>query len=130
MNAQSTHPIQPSNNPKTDRPKSPRPRPSVASLFAGIGMRFLNSVCKLWFDGENRYNKPMRTLFHTSHPNLAQALRRDQKWTQISAKLHGDNKLRCIQSLAKGRKRSGGAAGYGGHFRAVQGFRYLGDDFE
>lgn len=48
---------------------------------AGIGMRFLNAVCEHWLKGENRYDKPMRTIFHTSHPNLAQALRRDPKWT-------------------------------------------------
>ena len=36
---------------------------------AGIGMRFLNQICEHWLNGENRYNKPMRTIFHTSHPN-------------------------------------------------------------
>lgn len=97
---------------------------------AGIGMRFLNRICEHWLNGENRYNKPMRTIFHTSHPNLANALRRDKKWTQISAKLHGDNKLRCIKTLAKSRKKGSGQSGYGGHFRAVQGFRYLGDNHD
>ncbi len=93
----------------------------------GVGMRFLNTICQMWLDGKNRYNKPLRTIFHTSHPNLAQALRRDKKWTQISAKLHGENKLASIRSL----KKSGTmGSGFGGHFRAVQGFRYLGADFE
>lgn len=98
---------------------------------AGIGMRFLNHLCALWRRGENRYGRPMPTLFHTSHPGLATALRRDPKWTQVSAKLHGDNKGRSIQTLAassaKTNKRSSGS-GFGGHFRAVQGFRYIGEN--
>lgn len=96
---------------------------------AGIGMRFLNAVCQMWLEGNNRYNKPMRTIFHTSHPNLAQALRRDKKWTQISAKLHGGNKLRSRQTMVKASGKNTGS-GYGGHFRAVQGFRYLGENFD
>ncbi len=85
---------------------------------AGIGMRFLNAVCEHWLNGNNRYKKPMRTLFHTSHPNLAQALRRDKKWTQISAKLHGSRPNHKTKGT------------YGSHFRAVQGFRYLGENFD
>ena len=98
---------------------------------AGVGMRFLNTVCDLWQRDENRYGKPMPTLFHTSHPGLAAALRRDKKWTQVSARLYGDHKGRCKQSIAASLTRAGkeasGASGYGGHFRAVQGFRYLGE---
>ncbi|MBI5919030.1 MAG: ABC transporter ATP-binding protein [Nitrosomonadales bacterium] len=99
---------------------------------AGVGMRFLNAVCEVWRRGENRYNKSMPTLFHTSHPGLASALRRDKKWTQVSGKLYGDHKGRCRDSVnrsaAKAGKQQLGSAGYGGHFRAVQGFRYLGED--
>lgn len=98
---------------------------------AGVGMRFLNAVCAAWRKGENRYNKPMRTLFHTSHPGLADALRRSPLWTQVSARLHGGDKKRSAQSITASRVRSGskldGATGYGGHFRAVQGFRYMGE---
>lgn len=89
---------------------------------AGIGMRFLNAVCEMWLQGNNRYNKPMRTIFHTSHPNLAQALRRDKKWTQISGSLYTRSSNKCKDGKLLGR--------YGGHFRAVQGFRYLGADYE
>lgn len=98
---------------------------------AGVGLRFLNAVCDAWRRGENRYAKPMPTLFHTSHPGLAVALRRDARWTQVSAKLHGDHKGRSTASINTSAKRDGwaspGSAGFGGHFRAVQGFRYLGD---
>ena len=98
---------------------------------AGVGMRFLNAVCAAWLRGENRYALPLRTLFHTSHPGLAEALRRDQKWTQVSATLHGDNKARssfCLtQSLIRRGVKGVTSPGFGGHFRAVQGFRYLGE---
>ena len=99
---------------------------------AGVGMRFLNEFCGRWLRGENRYAKPMPTLFHTSHPGLCAALRRDRKWTQVSACLYGANKIRVRGSINRSAEKYGwhapGSAGYGGHFRAVQGFRYLGED--
>jgi GNAT superfamily N-acetyltransferase len=90
---------------------------------AGVGLRFLNAICAAWRRGRNRYGKPLLTIFHTSHPGLASALRRDPMWVQITAKLHGDNKLRSRASIVK----AGGTVslGYGGHFRAIQGFRYV-----
>lgn len=98
---------------------------------AGVGMRFLNAVCAAWQRGENRYRKPLRTLFHTSHPGLAAALRRDPAWTQVSAQLYGQHKGRSAASVQRSAIKNGakppGATGYGGHFRAVQGFRYLGE---
>jgi GNAT superfamily N-acetyltransferase len=91
---------------------------------AGVGTRFLNAICAMWLRGESRYGKRMQTLFHTSHPGLCAALRRDRRWGQVSAKLYGGNKRKSARSL----KRAGGVgAGYGGHFRAVQGFRYYGE---
>jgi GNAT superfamily N-acetyltransferase len=102
---------------------------------AGVGMRFLNGVCELWLRGENRYGKPMPMLFHTSHPGLCAALRRDRKWTQVSAVMFGINKAQSARRIrmsdvlgpqsptGKTTKRTG----YGGHMRAVQGFRYLGE---
>jgi len=92
---------------------------------AGVGMRFLNEVCQMWLDGINRYNKKMPTLFHTSHPGLCQALRRDKNWRQVSAVLYGGNKNRSRLAIIKS-ETCKGRTGYGGHFRAVQGFRYLG----
>ena len=101
---------------------------------AGVGLRFLNAVCDAWRHGKNRYNKPMRTLFHTSHPGLAAALRRNKLWTQVSACLVGGDKRKSSLYITKSRERKGvqksrgGSPGYGGHFRAVQGFRYLGEE--
>jgi ABC-type transport system involved in cytochrome c biogenesis ATPase subunit len=98
---------------------------------AGVGLRFLDAVCERWRQGENRYSKPMKTLFHTSHPGLAAALRRSSNWTQVSAALVGGDRTRSMQTMQASAARKGkpGAhgAGHGGHFRAVQGFRYLGE---
>lgn len=91
---------------------------------AGVGTRFLNAVCAMWLRGENRFERPMPTLFHTSHPGLCAALRRDKHWKQVSAVLHGANKKKSGASI---RKSGNVPVGYGGHFRAVQGFRYLGE---
>lgn len=92
---------------------------------SGVGLRFLNAICQMWLDGENRFRKPMPTLFHTSHPGLCAALRRMPQWVQVSASLYGENKAKSAASLKKSRS-SGKSTGYGGHFRAVQGFRYIG----
>ncbi|WP_244940810.1 MULTISPECIES: GNAT family N-acetyltransferase [Leisingera] len=82
---------------------------------AGLGLRFLNEVCALWRRGVNRYGRPMPSLFHTSHPGLAAALRGHPLWAQVSANL-GQPSSKARDSV-KGR--------LGGHFRAVQGFRYV-----
>ena len=98
---------------------------------AGIGLRFLQAVCERWRTGGNRYGLKGPTLFHTSHPGLCAALRRDPKWTQVSGNLVGDNRAKSKATLAKSAAKGCMAftgAGYGGHFRAVQGFRYLGED--
>lgn len=99
----------------------------------GIGRRFLNAVCALWRKGENPYGMQLRTLFHTSHPRLIASLRADPLWTQVSARLYGDSKQRSKTSINNSRIRRGvyqalgKSTGYGGHFRSIQGFRYLGE---
>lgn len=99
---------------------------------AGVGMRFLNHVCQLQLEGKGRLEgRKVTTQFHTSHPGLAAALRRDARWRQISANLYGGNKKKSARTIARSALlggKGGIAAGYGGHFRAVQGFRYLGPD--
>lgn len=93
---------------------------------AGVGMRFLNSVCQLQLEGRGRLaGRKVTTIFHTSHPGLAAGLRRDTKWRQLSAILHGNSKARSAASLRK--SGSTVCSGFGGHFRAVQGFRYYGE---
>ena len=96
---------------------------------AGVGLRFLNHICEMWLQGKNRYNKRLFTLFHTSHPGLCSVLRRMPQWIQVSAVLHGGSKRRSIASMLRSQRRGKNTrnTGYGGHFRAVQGFRYLGN---
>lgn len=97
---------------------------------AGVGTRFLDDVCERQLGGENRWGRKCPTLFHTSHPGLAAALRRSRRWVQTSAVLYGGNKLKSAQSIGRACARAGRASvgtGYGGHFRAVQGFKYIGE---
>lgn len=98
---------------------------------AGVGTRFLDAVAQYHLDGNGRRGRKLPTYFHTSHPQLCATLRRSPKWEQVSAKLYGDNKSKSIAShersaRRKGREHIGG--GFGGHFRAVQGFKYTGGD--
>lgn len=102
---------------------------------AGVGTRFLNAIAQMWLDGQNRWSNKTTTVFHTSHPALCAALRRDPKWRQISAELFGGNKgqsrtSQTASEMKKGRRGSdivGKGGGYGGHMRAIQGFRYYGE---
>jgi GNAT superfamily N-acetyltransferase len=101
---------------------------------AGVGMRFINEVARLQLEGRGRLpGRSLTTLLHTSHPGLAAALRRDPRWEQVSCRLYGDNRARSAASIARSASRGsrkpgfGRAVGYGGHFRAVQGFRYYGE---
>lgn len=96
---------------------------------AGVGTRFLDAVAQLQLEGRGRLKgRNVTTIFHTSHPGLAMALRRSKKWRQLSGSLIGANKAKSKASIVRssilrtGEK--GISAGYGGHFRAVQGFRY------
>jgi len=81
--------------------------------------------------GLNRWGRKVPTLFHTSHPGLAAALRRDRNWRQCSAVLCGGSKARSRESVKQSAIRNGRekstiiGAGYGGHFRAVQGFKFI-----
>lgn len=93
---------------------------------AGVGLRFLEAVLDAYVNGDSRYGDRVKAAyFHTSHPSLCAAFRRSKKWAQVSAKLFGVNKLKSSASIKKSGK-SDTATGYGGHFRAVQGFKYYG----
>lgn len=97
---------------------------------AGVGSRFLNFIAQYHLDGNGRNNKKYPLYFHTSHPQLCGYLRHSKKWAQVSAVLYGGNKTKSAQSLAKSmkkQKKKKVGTGFGGHFRAVQGFKYIGD---
>lgn len=98
---------------------------------AGVGTKFLNYVAQYHLDGHGRCGRQYPTFFHTSHPQLCAYLRHAKGWRQTGARLYGDNKARCIASMqrtGKGMDESGRkmSAGFGGHFRAIQSFKYEG----
>ena len=96
---------------------------------AGVGTRFLNAIAQYHLDGNGRKGKQLPTYFHTSHPQLCAALRRSDKWVQVSARLYGENKVKSHRTLGKSAEAAGKKAinsGFGGHFRAIQGFKYIG----
>lgn len=97
---------------------------------AGVGSRFLDAIAQYHLDGNGRKGKQLPTYFHTSHPQLCAALRRSPKWQQVSARLYGYNKTKSHRSLTKSAERLGydpAKGGFGGHFRAIQGFKYIGE---
>lgn len=94
---------------------------------AGVGMRFLNQICEWQLRGDRRARMPglkLTTLFHTSHPGLCRSLRRSPLWAQVSSALYGTNKRKSAATMRKSVNLA--PTGFGGHFRAIQGFRYLG----
>lgn len=98
----------------------------------GVGTKFLNAVCQYHLDGNGRCGHKYPVFFHTSHPQLCGALRHSSRWIQTGAMLYGSNKARCAKSISKSRASRGkntkeySSSGYGGHFRAVQSFKYIG----
>lgn len=104
---------------------------------AGVGTTFLNEIMQYHLEGKGRCQKQFKTFFHTSHPQLCGYLRNSKKWVQTNAKLHGDNKSKSQKSLFAtskgfatevGKKSKIMTGGYGGHFRAIQAFKYLGNE--
>lgn len=99
---------------------------------AGVGTKFLNAIGEYHLEGNGRCGHKYPMFFHTSHPQLCGALRHSKKWTQTGAMLYGSNKARSSASIAKSHKinniKDRCATGYGGHFRAVQAFKYIGDN--
>ncbi|MDU0319168.1 MULTISPECIES: hypothetical protein [unclassified Enterococcus] len=88
---------------------------------AGVGMRFLNWVSEYHLEGKGRTGKPYRSVFHTSHPQLIQVLRRSPLWIQTSAKTFDTgNKVKVGKKGTYGK--------YGGNLRAIQGFQYVGGE--
>jgi GNAT superfamily N-acetyltransferase len=97
---------------------------------AGIGTRFLDAIGEYHLQGRGRCGNKLPTFFHTSHPQLCSALRRSKKWVQTGAMLYGTNKTNAAKSMQKskmGKQPDRCCTGYGGHFRAVQAFKYLGN---
>lgn len=94
---------------------------------AGVGTKFLEWVCEYHKQGNGRCRKQLPTLFHTSHPQLIGYLGHSKKWVLKSQQMYGGNKVKSRNSLRRANNDIGGGTGYGGHFRAVQGFKYIGE---
>lgn len=90
---------------------------------AGIGLRFLDCIAERWRTGQNRYGLPLASVIQTSHPGLCRALRTRPGWIQVSCRLLGEKRRKASGMNTTGRPHSGS---YGGHIRAVQGFKYVG----
>jgi GNAT superfamily N-acetyltransferase len=87
---------------------------------AGVGTKFLEWVCEYHKLGNGRTNKKLPTMFHTSHPQLIGYLEYSKKWVLKSQQMYG-NKSRINTKDGSNKKLMGG------HFRAVQGYKYIGD---
>lgn len=97
---------------------------------AGVGSKFLNFIAQYHLDGNGRNGHKYSMYFHTSHPQLCGYLRHSKRWVQCSAVLYGGNKTKSKKSMTKSQIKYGEkivGTGYGGHFRAIQGFKYIGD---
>lgn len=93
---------------------------------AGVGTKFLEWVCNYHLEGNGRKSRKFTTLFHTSHPQLIGYMKRSPLWTQVSAILYGGDKVKSSKSLLKSADGKAPSSGFGGHLRAVQGFRFVG----
>lgn len=93
---------------------------------AGVGTKFLEWVCEYHAAGNGRCGKALPVLFHTSHPQLVAYLKRSPSWVLKSQQMSGASKRKSQLSLSASGSTIGARTGYGGHFRAVQGFKYIG----
>lgn len=99
---------------------------------AGCGTKFLEWVCEYHKNGFGRCGRKLPTLFHTSHPQLIGYLNANKKWVLKSQQMFGGNSVKSAKSISNAKSKVEGnfrqsPGGYGGHFRAVQGFKYIGD---
>ena len=98
---------------------------------AGVGTKFLEWVCEYHKEGNGRCGHKLPTLFHTSHPQLIGFLKSGKRWVLKSQQMFGNLSLK--NTSAGGGLRGDGPGVkkvtkyMGGHFRAVQGFKYIGD---
>jgi GNAT superfamily N-acetyltransferase len=95
----------------------------------GVGTAFLDFVYRHHLEGKGRCGHKFPVFFHTSHPQLCRALRNRKGWVQTNASLFGSNKSRSMASIRKAHSNGSSTitgAGYGGHFRAVQAFKFIG----
>lgn len=93
---------------------------------AGIGLRVTEYAAQRWLDGQNRYKKRMTSILNTGHPGLLSALSRSDKWILVSQQMGGTDGLKNKINFSRCKKKFHSA--FGGHLRAICGFRYVGSD--
>lgn len=96
---------------------------------AGCGTKFLEWICEYHKLGNGRGNKILPTFFHTSHPQLIGYLSHSKKWVLKSQQMGGVDKVKSgktIIATTQSKTMAITSGGFGGHFRAVQGFKYIG----
>lgn len=94
---------------------------------AGVGSKFLNFMAQWALEGNAKFGRKLPTYFHTSHPQLCAYLRRSSKWQQVSGELYRSSG--CSNAAFHNKQKAAGfkpGGNVGGHFRAVQGFKYVG----
>ncbi len=91
----------------------------------GIGTKFLSHLADLHLQGRGRLGRELPTYFTTSHPQMCRSLKRREGWKWLSSSLYGANRSKNYESLCKSGGDTRGA--FGGHFRATQSFKYLGN---
>lgn len=96
---------------------------------AGVGTKFLEWVCEYHKQGNGRCGKKLPTLFHTSHPQLIGYLKHSKKWVLKSQQMGGNlsRKMTTAGARPRGDNEKRMVKYMGGHFRAVQGFKYVGN---
>jgi GNAT superfamily N-acetyltransferase len=97
---------------------------------AGVGTKFLEYVCEFHKRGLGLKGKKFPTMFHTSHPQLIGYLNYSKRWILKSRQLGSTDKYMSVKKKSAitghtGKKGKHGKSS-GGHFRAVQGFKYVG----
>ena len=111
---------------RNSRTHSPEQVAQIAASIKEFG--FTNPV----LIDVNTYHARTKSVFiATAHPGLCRSLRKHEKWTQISQMMGGTNGLRNQTSQQLSQKKhgdgklvgAGAARHYGGHLRAIQGFK-------
>jgi ABC-type ATPase involved in cell division len=93
-----------------------------------IGGRFVRFIGNLQLAGKGLLKGKRSTMLATtSHPGLAASRRRDPRWQQVTCPLHGQDRGHAFRTNRRKGKVSGFQK-FGGHFRSVQGFRYIGEN--
>ena len=105
--------------------KAPRPVAAGCDLQSGSRLPQSTAAAPLRTRHPN-CSRPRAVYFHTSHPGLCAALRITRGWAQCSSVLFGGDKTKSARSIIKSLGTAAGSGGYGGHSRAVQGFKFTG----